>query len=35
MLQILLMYEGVFKCNKSFALAYNPNYSSRLPPGWY
>ena len=34
-LQILLMYEVVFKCNKSSALVYNPNYSSCFPPGWY
>ena len=30
-----MMYEAVFKCNKSSTLVCNPNYSSRLPPGWY
>ena len=33
--QILLMYEAVFKCNKSPTIVYNPNYSSRFPLGWY
>ena len=34
-LQLLLMYEAVFKCNKSSTLVYNGSYSSRFPPGWY